>query len=211
MITIFKFRFLNEKFGNTHFKLLDVGAGNNSASRTKKIFPNCEYYGLDMSRDYSNTDNDFALMTDFYEIDLTQLNYSIIPDNYFDAIQMSHVIEHLENGDEVLKAMAPKLKSGGYFYIEFPGMKSTKLPSMWGTLNFYDDPTHKRIYSVQEISSVLEQKNFAVLKSGTRRNWYYIVFMPVRIVQSLVKYKRLNANVFWDILGFAEFVFAKKN
>jgi ubiquinone/menaquinone biosynthesis C-methylase UbiE len=211
MITIFKFRFLNEKFGNTHFKLLDVGAGNNSASRTKKIFPNCEYYGLDMSRDYSNTDNDFALMTDFYEIDLTQLNYSIIPDNYFDAIQMSHVIEHLENGDEVLKAMAPKLKSGGYFYIEFPGMKSTKLPSMWGTLNFYDDPTHKRIYSVQEISSVLEQKNFAVLKSRTRRNWYYIVFMPIRIVQSLVKYKRLNANVFWDILGFAEFVFAKKN
>lgn len=211
MITIFKFRFLNEKFGNNHFKLLDVGAGNNSASKTKKVFPNCEYYGLDMSRDYSNTDKDFALMKDFYEIDLTQLNYSIIPDDYFDAIQMSHVIEHLENGDEVLKALAPKLKSGGYFYIEFPGQKSTKLPSMWGTLNFYDDPTHKRIYSVPEITNVLTQKKLTVLKSGTRRNWYYIIFMPARIVQSLFKYKRLNANVFWDILGFAEFVFAKKN
>ncbi|NBV95614.1 MAG: methyltransferase domain-containing protein, partial [Actinobacteria bacterium] len=72
------------------------------------------------------------------------------PDNYFDGIWMVHVIEHLHNGDAVIQHLLPKLKSGGFLYIEYPGQKSTTLPSMHGTLNFKDDPTHVRVYSVNE-------------------------------------------------------------
>jgi hypothetical protein len=43
----FKFSFLNRSFGNKPFKLLDVGAGNHSATRITTAFPACEYYGLD--------------------------------------------------------------------------------------------------------------------------------------------------------------------
>lgn len=211
MITIFKFFFLKKSFGDRKFKLLDVGAGNNSATKTKKAFPNCEYYGLDITKDYNNSEEDFKLMEEFYELDLTQLNFSVIPDNYFDAIQMAHIIEHLKNGDEVIKKLIPKLKKNGFFYVEYPGMKSTKLPSMYGSLNFYDDPTHVRIYSVKEIEHIFKYENFTILKSGTRRNWFYILSMPLRIIQSLLKYRRLNGNIFWDIFGFAEFVYAKKN
>lgn len=81
---------------------------------------------------------------------------------------------------------------------------------MYGTLNFYDDETHVRIYSTTELSALLEQNNFTVIKKGTRRNWYYIFLMPVRIIQSLVTYKKIVGSVFWDILGFAEFVYARK-
>jgi ubiquinone/menaquinone biosynthesis C-methylase UbiE len=210
MITIFKFLFLKKAFGDNSFKLLDIGAGNKSATKTKKAFPNCDYYGLDISKDYNNDEQDFKLMSAFYELDLTKLNYSSIPDNYFDAIQMAHIIEHLKNGDAVIQALLPKLKKGGFFYVEYPGIKSTRLPSMYGTLNFYDDPTHVRIYSVKELEAIFLQNNFSILKSGTRCNWYYIVSMPIRLVQSLLKYKRVMGNVFWDILGFAEFVFAQK-
>jgi SAM-dependent methyltransferase len=211
MITVFKFKFLYKAFQDRPFKLLDIGAGNNSAIRTKRNFPQCAYYGVDISRDYNNEDANFMLMKAFYELDLTKLDYAIIPDNYFDAILMSHIIEHLPNGDEVIRALLPKLKKGGYIYIEYPGLKSTKLPSMHGTLNFYDDPTHVRIYSVDEISGILKAHNFGVQQSGTRRNWIYIFTMPFRIIQSLVKKGRLQGNLFWDLLGFAEFVFAKKN
>ncbi|RTL58929.1 MAG: class I SAM-dependent methyltransferase [Sphingobacteriales bacterium] len=207
----FKFLYLKKSFGHKPFHLLDIGAGNHSASKTCRVFPACAYYGVDISKDYNNDESDFRAMKSFYELDLTKLDYSVIPDNYFDAIWMVHVIEHLVNGDEVITALLPKLKSGGFIFIEYPGIKSTRLPSMPGTLNFYDDATHVRIYSVKELSSLLVKNNFTVIKGGTRRNWYHIVLLPLRIFQSLYTYKKLVGSVFWDLLGFAEFIYAQKN
>lgn len=206
----FKFRFMRRSFGNAPFKLLDVGAGNYSASKTAALFPNCEYYGLDLDKNYNNNEADFKAMKVFYELDLTKLDYSIIPDQYFDGIWMSHVIEHLHNGDAVVAGLLEKLKPGGYFYIEYPGQKSTTLPSMRGSLNFKDDPTHVRIYSVSELKNVFEQNGCNVLKSGTRRNWFYIAAMPFRMASSLIKRGHLMGNLFWDLLGFAEYLWVKK-
>jgi ubiquinone/menaquinone biosynthesis C-methylase UbiE len=206
-----KFSFLNRSFKNKTFRLLDVGAGNHSASKITSVFPNCEYYGLDLNKSYSNDESDFKVMKGFYELDLTKLDYSSIPDNYFDGILMSHVIEHLYNGDEVLPLLIPKLKPNGRFYIEYPGIKSTKLPSMYGTLNFKDDDTHVRLYSVAELKKIFEANNCTVLNSGTRRNYYYIIALPLRAIISLIKLGKLQGNVFWDLLGFAEFLEVKKN
>ncbi len=205
-----KFIFLKKAVGNKPFRLLDIGAGNHSASKTKRVFPQCEYHGVDLEKDYNNTAEDLALMTAFYEMDLTKLDFSSIPGNYFDAINMVHVIEHLYNGDEVIKGLLPKLKSGGYMYIEYPGEKSTRFRSMPGTLNFKDDPTHVRVYSVKELSTLLSSNNCEVIKAGTRRNPWFIMAMPFRIIGTWIKGKKLQGNIFWDIYGFAEFVWARK-
>jgi len=190
--------------------MLDIGAGNKSATKITGVFPNCEYYGLDISKEYNYSETDFVRMKAFYEIDLTTLQFDEIPDDFFDAMWMVHVIEHLHNGDQVLPALLKKLKPGGYFYIEYPGKKSTTLPSMYGTLNFNDDPTHVRLYSVPELRDIFERNGCTVLKSGTRRNWVYIISTPARVLLSVIKGKRVEANLFWDALGFAEFLFAKK-
>ncbi len=150
-------------------------------------------------------------MEGFFEMDLTKLQFNEIPDTYFDAIRMTHIIEHLHNGDAVLRNLVDKLKPDGEIYIEYPGLKSTTLPSMYGTLNFYDDSTHVRIYSVKEIESILTSKGFTIRKSGTRRNVYYIAAMPFKIIKRWIRGKRLTGNIFWDLLGFSEFVWAKKN
>ncbi len=206
-----KFSFQKRSFGNNPFRLLDIGAGNHSATKTKNIFPLCEYHGVDLEKDYNNGEEDFKLMTAFYEMDLTKLNFSNVPDNYFDGIWMVHVIEHLYNGDEVIRGLLPKLRRGGYMYVEYPGIKSTKLPSMYGTLNFKDDPTHVRLYTVKELTGLFETNNCKILKSGTRRNSWFMLAMPFRIIGSLIKGKKLQANIFWDILGFAEYLWIKKN
>lgn len=206
-----KFLFLKKSFGNRSFKLLDIGAGNHSASKTKWLFPNCQYYGLDLSKDYNNDEKDFAVMEEFYEMDLTKLQFSQIPNDFFDGICIAHVIEHLFNGDLVVQGMLSKLKPGGRIYIEYPGAKSTKLPSMHGSLNFHDDTSHVRVYSVPEVEGILKSNGFTILHSGTRRNFYYIAAMPFRILGHWMKGARLQGNIFWDLLGFAEFVWAKKN
>jgi len=81
---------------------------------------------------------------------------------------------------------------------------------MHGTLNFYDDPTHVRIYSVEEIARLLENAGSTVISSGTRRNPAFLLAMPFRIAGAILRRKRLEGNIFWDLLGFAEFVFARK-
>lgn len=63
-----KFKHINSAFGNSSFKLLDVGAGNRSCSKTKSVFPNLEYYGLDLNRETDYVNEDFKQMSNFYDL-----------------------------------------------------------------------------------------------------------------------------------------------
>lgn len=205
-----KYYYMQKAVNGRQFKLLDIGAGNHSPSKTTNLFPNCEYYGLDLNKDYSYNEEDEQALKGFYEMDLTKLEFDAIPDIFFDYINMAHIIEHLYNGDVVIEKMAAKIKKGGHIYIEYPGQRSKTLPSMEGTLNFHDDHTHVRVYSVRELSELLSRCGFEIMSGGTRRSWYYIAFMPFRIVAMLLKGKKLQGNLFWDLLGFAEYVYARK-
>jgi SAM-dependent methyltransferase len=209
--TIYKYQKVDKYFKDGHFKILDIGCTNGSPSKTKKNFPNCEYHGVDIEDEYDHEGVDFKSMTRFYHIDLTSLLFDEIPNDYFDVIVLSHVIEHLYNGDEVLTALIPKLKEKGIMYIEYPAAKSLNLPSMKVCLNFYDGDTHFRIYNCQEIIQ-LAQKNYCkILEFGTRRNWVYLLLSPAYFLHSLIKYKSLIGPNFWDLLGFAEYVIVQKN
>ena len=204
------FRFFWRDFKDRKFKLLDVGAGNHSAQLTKQWFPKCEYYGIDQVRDYNNDKDDFEWMKEFYQLDLTQLDFDIIPNSFFDVMILSHVLEHLKNGDKVLAGLLPKLRQGALVYIEFPSARSQRLPSKKGTLNFYDDPTHCRVFSAEEVSHMLRQQGCVIEKAGVRHNWIRIVLLPLLMLSSKMKKGYVEGSVFWDILGFAEYVFARK-
>ena len=191
-------------------KILDIGAGSHSASITKKWFVNSLYHGVDISRNYYNNEEDISVMDKFYLMDLTKLDFDEIPNDYFDLIILSHIIEHLYNGDKVIEALMSKLKQGGVIYIEYPSFKSTKLPSMRETLNFYDDPTHCRIYSLIEIYNLLMKNDFKILEGGVRRSWINISLVPIKSLIQLISKGYIRAGVMWDICGFAEYAIAIK-
>ena len=205
-----KYRYLNKLFKQGEFVLLDIGAGNHSASKTKKWFPNCEYHGLDLNKNYNNDENDFKLMKSFYELNLEELNLDSVPNANFDFIMMAHVIEHLKNGDQVLVKLLAKLKPGGYLYVEYPGIKSTQLPRMKGTLNFFDDDTHVRVYSLTELYNLFLKNNTEIIKGGTRKYIPNILMMPFKVIHNLIKYGKILPSIFWDFFGFAEFILIKK-
>ncbi len=203
-----KFKAIRRHFAGRPFTLLDIGAGNHSATLTKFWFPQCRYVGVDRERDYNNSVEDFAAMEEFHELDLTQLDFSVLRDGAYDAILMAHVVEHLHNGDEVVKGLIPKLAPGGIFCLEFPGRRSPHLPSRKGTLNFHDDATHVRLYPHEEIAGVLEAGGLRVIRQGTRRDWSGIFFMPLHAYNAKRKHGFVPGGVFWDLYGFAEEVFA---
>ncbi len=210
LIKPFKFSRTQKYFLKDDLRILDVGAGSHSASITKKWLPKCHYTGIDISKSYDNDEADFKAMDEFIEMDLTKLEFGKISDDKYDLIVMSHVIEHLQNGDKVISGLMSKLKKGGVIYIEFPSERSVNFPSMRETLNFYDDKTHCRIYTVKEISNLLLENQMQIMSSGIKRQWINILVMPAKIIIQLVTKGYVRAGVFWDFYGFAEYVIAKR-
>jgi 2-polyprenyl-3-methyl-5-hydroxy-6-metoxy-1,4-benzoquinol methylase len=204
-----RFDLLDRYLKQPGIKVLDVGCGNHSPSKTKSFYPEVEYYGIDISKQ-SLDENDFIVMHSFYNINLdTEKNLDRLIGEKFDVIVSSHLIEHLEHPDLVIEQLVKLLKPGGIIYLETPHPRSVNFPSMAGTLNFYDDLTHRKVYPVEELKPLLTKMGCKVLEDSTRRSLKRIVLMPIYLGYVLVK-KLEPATVFWDVLGFAHYTIASK-
>ena len=126
----FRLKIFKSEYKRKTINFLDVGCGNHSPRVTKKWFPQWNYYGIDRD-DYLTDVQDKTLMTHYYKLDLSKDSLDIIPENYFDVVVMSHIVEHLSNGLDVIEQLTSKIKKGGKIYIEFPSERSMALPSVW--------------------------------------------------------------------------------
>jgi SAM-dependent methyltransferase len=193
-------------FSKRKFVLLDVGCGNHGATKAKRFFPDCEYWGIDREL-YTTDANDLALTHRRFELDLDRHDLSEVPEATFDVILASHVIEHLQNGVSVISELCKKLRPGGFIYVEFPSIRSLGLPSALGTLNFCDDPTHIRIYDLKDVSNALLEKDVRIIRAGTRRWVDGMIKGVARLPYYLAKKSPRTAGALWDLLGFADYVF----
>lgn len=206
----FRLRTLGKYTQKSDLKILDIGSGSHSSTITKKWLPNCHYTGVDRDANYDNTPEDIKNMDDFIQLDLTELEFEAIPDDTYDVIIMSHVIEHLYNGDKVLPLLFKKLKRGGLFYIEFPCEASASFPSKKETLNFFDDDTHVRIWSIKEVANIFMNEGLSVKMAGKNRSWLNIALMPIKIPLQLITKGYVRGGVYWDWYGFADYLIAEK-
>jgi SAM-dependent methyltransferase len=188
------------------FTLLDVGCGNHSASVAKRWFPRCRYFGVDREA-YNNDAADFALMERFYTADLETSDLAEIPDQFFDVIICAHVIEHLRGGLALLGRLGAKLAPGGQLYLEFPSPRALALP---GALNFCHDGSHVRVYSLPEVCNVLLAEGLTIRRAGRRRSWPQLALTPVLAAASRMLQGAVAGGVFWDLVGFADFVWAER-
>jgi len=192
--------------------ILDIGCGNHSPTMTKHWFPRSTYCGLDLER-YNNSPEDLKAIDQFYKADLREDLLKQIPDEHFDIILMAHVVEHIPNGEDVICRLSRKLKLGGRIYVETPSERSAVLPSGVDCLNFYDDPTHVRLYTGQELESACTAAGLDVVAAGLRRDMLWmavgLALIPKQL-SSFARYRKPFGPGLWDWLGFAQFVEAVK-
>ncbi len=205
----YRYKFFKKK-KNEIFTILEIGIGNDSPYKFRKLFRNSIYHGIDKNLDYNISENSIRVIDKFFPKDLETDLLEDVPNEYYDYIIIAHVIEHLANGEEVLGHLIKKMKKDALMYIEYPSERSKYFPSMKGTLNFFDDPTHKRFYSFSELTNLFLNKNLEILRSGVKRDFWRIFALPLTILISFFRFGYIRGSVFWDLLGFSEYFLVRK-
>lgn len=192
------------------FKMLDIGCGSDSAKVAKIWFPNCEYYGVD-KQDYNNSKEALDSIDKFYDIDLESENaLDIVPDDFFDVVIISHVIEHISNGLEIVEKACKKLKTGGAIFVEWPSIRMCNNPSMAGTLNFCDDPSHKKLYPIENVANAIISGGCFIKEAKTRFYFRGLLMMFKYLFEVLRKKRIMQGGYFWDLMRISDYIYAVK-
>lgn len=193
---------------NTKPFILDVGCGNNSPYDVKAILSDCVYTGLDIN-DYRQTKpnlaDDYILSSPENFTDTIKLI-----NNKFDAVISTHNLEHCNDRWGTLMAITNVLKDDGLLLLVFPSEKSVNFPSRHGTLNYYDDITHKEFPpDFDKVIKVLSDNNMDIIYA----NKHYkpiILWLAGLLIEPL---SVLNKKIYqgtWAFYGFESVIWARK-
>lgn len=180
--------------------VLDVGCGNNSPYLVKSIVPRSTYTGIDIG-DYNQTKPNKA---DHYILTTPEAFASRIAefDECFDAVVSSHNLEHCNDRDATFVAMLRATRVGGRMYVSFPSANSLGFPSRAGTLNYFDDPTHKDAPpDFDRLLAVARDHGFEVI-FATRRNRPWLSWCIGMLLEPVSRMRRTVMRGTWEFHGF---------
>lgn len=188
--------------------ILDVGCGNNSPQNVKGILPRCFYTGIDVGHYNQQNPN----VADKYVI-TTPEGFANEISNYkecFDAVISSHNLEHCNDRDGTLLAMLGAVKPGGVIYLSFPCEDSVSFPKRKGTLNYYDDDTHKGVPpSFDGVLLKIQASGFDV-HVKVRNYRPTLLRMVGWLLEPISKRSKRVLRGTWEFYGFESIIWAQK-
>jgi SAM-dependent methyltransferase len=189
-------------------RILDVGCGNNSPFYTKNILPECVYTGLDIG-DYNQSQPNLA---DQYVVTtpakFAEAIYAF--NEAFDAVISTHNLEHCDDRDMTVDAMLGAVSPGGQLYMTFPCGQSVSFPSRSGTLNYYDDPTHKGLPpDFDQLIEKIQSHGFAIEFAARSYKPWAFWFIGRLNEKKSVSENRVFIST-WAYYGFEAVVQARK-
>jgi ubiquinone/menaquinone biosynthesis C-methylase UbiE len=228
-------RFIYFKSLPDNAKLLDLGAGPGNLIwwKNRGIVKRSDLhlYAIDLveSEQFSKYDG--------YKIynleDTKRIDYA---DSFFDAAFCSHILEHLQSMPLIISELHRVLNDNGLLYIEIPTpltlnyprkediMKDPDLRKIFSDfivsgdnntesiqasiLSFWDDETHHKTYSQDEMVKLLKEHNFFVVSSGVIENPY---LENKLIAQGILKGSSMHVLLgLWLKYKFSQFFVCKK-
>lgn len=123
------------------------------------------------------------------------------PSNAFDAITLSHVIEHLPNPKAVLQSCCRLLKENGKLAITTPNIKSLGHRSFRDAWRGLEPPRHLILYSRDTLKSVLEETGLRVVMSATSDRAAGFIFEASGRIEAAMKNERALSNGYQSLRG----------
>ena len=191
-------------------RLLDLGSSNGQTLRHfAELRPDLALAASDLAGSPEN----YPVHTEFKRADFESERLPW-PDTEFDGITCMHVVEHLRDTSNLIAEVARLLKPGGRIYVETPHPKSLMTKSAWGkgagtvTMNFFDDPTHVRPVSIEELSDQVTNAGLEVLDRGVSRNLLFSAVYPFYVAARATSRKRFVAQLHW--MGWSAYIVARR-
>lgn len=198
-----------QQFKGKHARILDVGCGNGSPQRVKTVAPDSYYVGIDVA-DYNNTSATLNYADEYLLFSPESFAEGIANlDEKFDAVLSSHNIEHCNKPKETISAMCGRLKKGGRLYLAFPCEASVGFPSRRGTLNFFDDPTHRWLPKFDEIMGWLQSNRMEIVFACKQYRPPLFCILG-GVMEPFSRWKNVVIHGTWAYWGFETVIWAEK-
>jgi len=194
-------------------RILEIGCGSGyNVKALHLLYPDAKITGLDL---FDVSPLPAYAIYEKVDLDLGRLPF---PTGHFDAVVITHVLEHLQRPLELAPEITRVLRKGGLVYCETPNWTSLFVPSFGfkrlqqGPLNFYDDPTHLKPWSVQGLFNYVHQScGIKVVRAGVVRNIPKLLFDPFILLSGLILGRRpYILSVVWNVVGWAIFAIGRK-
>lgn len=138
-------------------KILDIGmgTGNFLAAAANQ---NYQAYGIDFDKDAIGAAKNFFHLKNVYPLSVEEAIKKFGPD-YFDALTMFEVLEHMEDPGAAIEKNKQLLKAGGYLGISVPYRGSSKL------FKSHDiPPRHLTRWEEKSMENFLTRHGFSVIR-----------------------------------------------
>lgn len=159
-------------------KVLDIGCGNGNFLNYLSEFGSYELHGIERNELAAQR----ALLHTNLKVQSRPLDAKSFPENYFDAVTMFHVFEHVSNPTEVLTIISKILKSGGVFRISVPNIQSFQALIFKGNWLHIDTPRHLFFLKPDDMIKTIESYGFKVIESSS----FSIEQNPFGAIQSIL-------------------------
>jgi SAM-dependent methyltransferase len=208
-----RYRFLKTLRRET--RLLDAGAGPGGLVLWKEWLPprreDIRMSAVDMVRgELFDRYDDFQVCN----LDREPLRYG---PGTFDAVLLSHVLEHIKDERAFFRELGRVLRPGGRLYVEVPTPASLHFPGRQkfldsgidvSTVNFFDDSTHLRTFSLGELALLAHDAGFTAVETGLITNRYIEDELLSFGIQN--RDQELATYGLWSKLGFAHYMIAER-
>lgn len=200
-------------------KVLDVGCGTGGFLKVAKDL-GWDVYGVEVSSLAAHASID-KLGIGITEGTVEEANY---PNEYFDLVNMSHVLEHMPNPLKTLKEIKRITKPPGYLLIEVPNEKNFKIRNFLLNLflhsgtgeKFAPRNYHLYLFTKDTLASLIDKSGFKLLlieEEGFgvkgREDWILKSLNPfIRTLAFFVKRLQLDVHI---RLGHYLIALAKNN
>jgi SAM-dependent methyltransferase len=140
-------------------RLLDLGFGRGHIMRLARAY-GFEVYGMDSSRHLvSQLEPEFGK-----RLSHGTLGVDSIPWDSFDALIMSHVVEHLSEPGRVLREVLAKLTPGGLLYVAVPDIESLQFRIFGKHWDAVNPMVHMQYFNELSLSRLLRESGFVNLE-----------------------------------------------
>ncbi len=191
-------------------KVLDVGCGRGFYIKSLTFYKFIkEIHGIDINKNYLNQAKKIITNDERISLKLKTIYKTDYPNNYFDLIIASEVLEHLKNDQNALKEIRRILKPKGKLIITVP---QKNFPFFWDPINwtlmkFFNThidkniwwlagiwADHERLYDKKMIIELLKSTGFKILsiKEIIHWSWPFSHFLLYGIGKNIVEKLKIN-------------------